>query len=469
MASSLQIHHFPQDYYIDSLRWLPQLSTFHHHIILASFHSDSSTCSLRLLNFTDENSTSNAPELTLQCSLTTPSRITSLKTSQNSSKPLVVAATFSGELLVYTADLVNGSLEFVDLVNGLGRVKGIDVSENGLEFVSVGEDGRVNWVGLDGGKLSKRKVFDSNGLVSYGAVKWASPVEFVSGGLGFGLQWWDQRRPGGPVSQFKANWVKGIDVSENGLEFVSVGEDGRINWVGLDGGKLSKRNVFDSNGLVSYGAVKWASPVEFVSGGLGFGLQWWDQRCPGGPVSQFKANWKRGTTSGIVHSIDIHPSRKHTCLAGGSSGTVFAWDLRWQQQAIMLSGVGTSDLSALSPSESDVWEVQYDNYTASSNYRNISESRVLPAMICSEDGILAVIEQGEEPIELLAEPCAINSFDINRQNPSIQFVSIRVSNKGQLGALKFSLCAGFAEGLHNQCVLYAPSFFAFQSVAVSMA
>ncbi|KAM3269906.1 nuclear pore complex protein NUP43 [Capsicum chacoense] len=333
MASSLQIHHFPQDYYIDSLRWLPQLSTFHHHIILASFHSDSSTCSLRLLNFTDENSTSNAPELTLQCSLTTPSRITSLKTSQNSSKPVVVAATFSGELLVYTADLVNGSLEFVDLVNGLGRVKGIDASENGLEFVSVGEDGRVNWVGLDGGKLSKRKVFDSNGLVSYGAVKWASPVEFVSGGLGFGLQWWDQRRPGGPVSQFKANWT-------------------------------------------------------------------------------------RGTTSGIVHSIDIHPSRKHTCLAGGSSGTVFAWDLRWQQQAIMLSGVGTSDLSALSPSESDVWEVQYDNYTASSNYRNISESRVLPAMICSEDGILAVIEQGEEPIELLAEPCAINSFDINRQNPS---------------------------------------------------
>ncbi|CAN7108824.1 unnamed protein product [Brassica rapa subsp. narinosa] len=38
-------------------------------------------------------------------------------------------------------------------------------------------------------------------------------------------------------------------------------------------------------------------------------------------------------------------------------------------------------------------------------------------MTCSEDGILGVIEQGEEPIELLAEPCAINSFDIDRQNP----------------------------------------------------
>ncbi|PHT37759.1 hypothetical protein CQW23_21332 [Capsicum baccatum] len=94
----------------------------------------------------------------------------------NSSKPFVVGSTFSGELLVYTADLVNGVLDFVDSVNGLWRVKGIDVSENGLEFVSVGEDGRVNWVGLDVGKLSERKIFDSNGLVSHGAVKWASLV-----------------------------------------------------------------------------------------------------------------------------------------------------------------------------------------------------------------------------------------------------------------------------------------------------
>ncbi|KAK4374911.1 hypothetical protein RND71_005588 [Anisodus tanguticus] len=329
--ANLQVHRFPQNHYIDSLRWLPQLSAFQHHIILASFNPESSTSSLQILNTSNQ-------ELTFQSSLTTPSRITSLKTSQNPNKPLIVASTFSGSLLLYTADLVNGSLEYLDSVP----------EKEGFHL------GRVN----------------------------------------------------------------GIDVSENGSEVVSVGEDGRINLVSFVGGRLSYKRVFYSNGLVSYGAVKWASPVEFVSGGLGFGLQWWDQRRPGGPVSQFKANWTHGTTSGIVHSIDIHPSRKHTCLAGGSSGTVFAWDLRWQQQPIMLSGVGISDLSALSPSESDVWEVQYDNYTTSSNYRNISESRVLPAMICSEDGILAVIEQGEEPVELLAEPCAINSFDIDRQNPS---------------------------------------------------
>ncbi|CAL5328305.1 unnamed protein product [Camellia sinensis] len=208
-----------------------------------------------------------------------------------------------------------------------------------------------------------------------------------------------------------------IDAQENGSECVSVGEDGRVNLVSVGNSNLSHRRFFDSYGLVSYTAAKWASPMEFATGGLGFSLQWWDQRKPGGPASQFKGNWAHGTTSRIVHSIDIHPSRKHTCIAGGSSGTVFAWDLWWQQQPIVLSGVAAGEFQSHSLSESEIWEVQYDSY--SSNIGNMSTSRVLPVMICSEDGILAVVEQGEEPIELLAEPCAINSFDIDRENPSM--------------------------------------------------
>ncbi|THG11986.1 hypothetical protein TEA_004630 [Camellia sinensis var. sinensis] len=78
--------------------------------------------------------------------------------------------------------------------------------------------------------------------------------------------------------------------------------------------------------------------------------------------------------------------------AGGSSGTVFAWDLRWQQQPIVLSGVAAGEFQSHSLSESEIWEVQYDSY--SSNIGNMSTSRVLPVMICSEDGILAVVEQG---------------------------------------------------------------------------
>ncbi|KAG1368118.1 putative Nuclear pore complex protein NUP43 [Cocos nucifera] len=102
---------------------------------------------------------------------------------------------------------------------------------------------------------------------------------------------------------------------------------------------------------------------------------------------------------------------------GGSSGTVFAWDLRLQQQPILLSGVSLNETTQ-TISESEVWEVQYDSYTHSSNINSAPSTRILPIMMCSEDGILAVLEQGEEPIELLAENCAINAFDIDPQNPS---------------------------------------------------
>ncbi|XP_020082153.1 nuclear pore complex protein NUP43-like isoform X2 [Ananas comosus] len=128
-------------------------------------------------------------------------------------------------------------------------------------------------------------------------------------------------------------------------------------------------------------------------------------------------SWGRGNVTGMVHSIGIHPSRKHICIVGGSFGTVFAWDLRWQQQLILLSGVGLNGTDQR-VSESEVWEVQYDSYTQSSGITSAPSTKILPIMVCLEDGILAVLEQGEDPVELLAEPCAINAFDIDPQNPS---------------------------------------------------
>lgn len=72
---------------------------------------------------------------------------------------------------------------------------------------------------------------------------------------------------------------------------------------------------------------------------------------------------------------------------------MFAWDLRWQQQPILLSGAGLNEtIQPLSVSE--VWEVQYDSYIRSSKSISGSYARVLPVMMCSEDGILAVLEQG---------------------------------------------------------------------------
>ncbi|KAK2984100.1 hypothetical protein RJ640_017719 [Escallonia rubra] len=329
----LQIHRLPQSKYIDALRWLPPISPFDRHVVLAAFNSDSDASSVEIHSINSKNP---SETLTHHFSWTSPHRISSLKVSQTPQKPVIAASSFSGSFHVLFADSLDATID-----------SEVSLPENALHA--------------------------------------------------------------GPIS--------GIDLNESGSECVTVGMDGRVNVVSVGGSGVSYRKVFDSNGLASYTATKWASPAEFATGGPGLGVQWWDQRKCGGPAAQFKGNWAQ-KTSGIVHSIDIHPSRKHTCLAGGSSGSVFAWDLRWQQQPIILSGVGMGETPAQSLSESEVWEVQYDTFTRAANLASISSTRVLPAMICSEDGILAVVEQGEEAIEFLAEPCAINSFDIDKQNPS---------------------------------------------------
>ncbi|XP_027329684.1 nuclear pore complex protein NUP43 isoform X1 [Abrus precatorius] len=330
VTASSEIHRFPQYKYVDAVRWLPPLSAFDRFAVLALFDFDSDVSSIEIHSFK-----SNPLSLEPQSSWVSPSRVSSLKTSQFLQKTIIVASTSSGSLHFLFSDSTDALLE-----------SEVSVPEGALHSV--------------------------------------------------------------PASC--------VDLMDGGVECVTVGEDGRVNLVTVGNSNLNYRRLFDSGGLVSYTSAKWASPMEFATGGYGFSLQWWDQRKPGGPVSQFKGNWDKKLTSGIVHSIDIHPSRKHTCLAGGSLGTVFAWDLRWQQQPIILSGAaaGVGNSVVQSISESEVWEVQYDRCIKS----NSSSTRILPSMICSEDGILAVIEQGEEPIELLAEPCAINSFDIDRHNPS---------------------------------------------------
>ncbi|XP_073003804.1 nuclear pore complex protein NUP43 [Typha latifolia] len=216
---------------------------------------------------------------------------------------------------------------------------------------------------------------------------------------------------------FHSGVIQAIDLQTDGRDCVTAGEDGRVNLVSVGETGVDYKRVHESRGLASYTAARWGSVVEFATGGVGFGVQWWDQRKPGGLVSQFKGSWGRDSVTQMVHSIDIHPSRKHICLVGGSSGTIFAWDRRWEQQPILLSGVGLNG-RVQSVSESEVWEVQYDSYSQSSGITSAPSTKLLPVMMCSEDGILAVLEQGENPTELLAEPCAINSFDIDPQNPS---------------------------------------------------
>ncbi|KAK7388411.1 hypothetical protein VNO78_23227 [Psophocarpus tetragonolobus] len=324
------IQRFPQNQYVDAVRWLPIESALERLAVVALFDLDSDASSIQIhsLNL-------NQSSLEPYSSWASPSRISSLKASHFLNKPLIVASTSGGSLHLLFSDSSDASFQ-----------SQVSLPEGSLHSV--------------------------------------------------------------PASS--------VDLLDGGVQCVTAGEDGKLNLVAISDSNLNYRRLFDSAGLVSYTAVRWASPSEFATAGYGFTLHWWDHRKPGGPVSHFKANWDKKFTSGIVHSIDIHPSRKHTCLAGGSLGTVFAWDLRWQQQPIILSGAGagSGNNAIQSISESEVWEVQYDRCIKS----NTSSTRILPSMICSEDGILGVIEQGEEPIELLAEPCAINSFDIDQHNPT---------------------------------------------------
>lgn len=337
-SGDLHFHRFPQSKSVDAVRWLSPLSAFDRFVAAAVHDPDAASSALEIHSLTLDAANPTQPLLQPRSSWSSPSRISSLRSSQTPHKHLAAAAaTLAGSLHLLFVDPVDGSID----------------SE-----LSVAEDCSLH---------------------------------------------------AGPISA--------VDLQAGGQACVTVGEDGRVNLLTVGEARLDHHRVHDSRGLVSYMATRWGSPTEFATGGLGFGVQWWDQRKPGGLVSQFKGNWAQGSLTGMVHSIDIHPSRKHICVVGGSSGIVFAWDLRWQQQPILLSGVGLNGTTQ-PISESDVWEVQYDSYIQSSNINSASSTRILPIMMCSEDGILAVLEQGKEPIELLAESCAINTFDIDPQNRS---------------------------------------------------
>lgn len=234
--------------------------------------------------------------------------------------------------------------------------------------------------------------------------------------------------PGG--AGFHVGPVRGLDCG--GEEWVTAGEDGRVHVVGgTADGRVVARRVWDGKGMSGYEAARWASPVEFATGGAGCGVQWWDRRKGDAIVAQCNGIWGRGIVTGMVHSIDIHLSRKHICVVGGSSGTVFAWDLRWPQQPIPLSGVGANG-TAEPVFESEVWEVLFDAYTQSCDIISSASAKILPVMMCSEDGILAIVEQDEKPLELLAETCAINSFDIDPDNPSVVVCALEWESIGVL-------------------------------------
>lgn len=93
---------------------------------------------------------------------------------------------------------------------------------------------------------------------------------------------------------------------------------------------------------------------------------------------------------------------------GGSGGTVLAWDLRRQNELHSLAGRGCKSGSSTG-AEGEIWNVKLD---PALQVGQGESGKIPPVLMCSEDGILALIESGMTT-ELAVESCAINSFDVD--------------------------------------------------------
>ncbi|XP_024377358.1 nuclear pore complex protein NUP43 isoform X1 [Physcomitrium patens] len=210
------------------------------------------------------------------------------------------------------------------------------------------------------------------------------------------------------LERLHKNVPSALDIQKDTLQCVTVGSDGRINLVQARQSGLQGDCLHDNRGVLSYSTVCWASPTEFVLAGHGAGIQWWDNRRPGGAVAQSPAKWVGADGVGSIHTVDVHQSRKHLSVVGGSGGTVLAWDLRRQNELHSLAGRGCKSGSSTG-AEGEIWNVKLD---PALQVGQGESGKIPPVLMCSEDGILALIESGMTT-ELAVESCAINSFDVD--------------------------------------------------------
>eukprot|EP00897_Mesotaenium_endlicherianum_P004300 jgi/Mesen1/3899/ME000208S02915 len=113
--------------------------------------------------------------------------------------------------------------------------------------------------------------------------------------------------------------------------------------------------------------------MEFVTAVTGGSMQWWDRRQPNRPV-------------------------------------LLVWDLRSPKEPTLLNQAAAAPGLA-----SEIWEVQFDRLLQPSDIAGggFDAGGKVPAVVaCSEDGTLAVYGPGGSA-QLLAESCAINTFDID--------------------------------------------------------
>jgi nuclear pore complex protein Nup43 len=210
--SDMEAWKLSQDRYVDAVRWLPSVTPSQTPLVALGLWDPDQRKTVMEISSLEQESPDDFPSQILHHSIPIPARVTALRTALlQSNLSLIMAGSSAGDVSVILVNETAATTRIPAPVvcPSLHRraVSALDLEASTQDCVTVGQDGKINLVKMGGlSQLQSKCLYDNSGLLSFSAVSWASPFEFVTGSLGFTLQWWDQRRPGGPVSQSPAKW-----------------------------------------------------------------------------------------------------------------------------------------------------------------------------------------------------------------------------------------------------------------------
>ncbi|KAK9850600.1 hypothetical protein WJX84_003375 [Apatococcus fuscideae] len=136
--------------------------------------------------------------------------------------------------------------------------------------------------------------------------------------------------------------ITAADISISQHQAVTVGMDGAINLVHLEGWTCQPLRPASSSR--SYHAAAWVSQDVVITAGTTGGLESWDVRLGSKPVHRSPASWgmdglcsdhPAASLDWQIHCLDVRPERQHECAVGSSGGAVSLWDLRFIGQPIL--------------------------------------------------------------------------------------------------------------------------------------
>ena len=101
----------------------------------------------------------------------------------------------------------------------------------------------------------------------------------------------DQHTSSGCLTAVHKGTIAAIDYHDESQDCLTAGDDGMINIVNLANSEPQPVLLVNGSGTLSFSAVRWTSPSEFVTASCGGGLQWWDKKAPRKPVMRSPIRW----------------------------------------------------------------------------------------------------------------------------------------------------------------------------------